>query len=333
MITINAGRSGERRHAASRAFLAAIAFAGLVGSRATAAVSGAEGASFLEIPVGGRPAALGGAYSALATDAYAPVYNAGGLGFLPSTQLSGMHLDYSNIGGYEFVSIVHPLGNRDGIGVAAQYFHAGGTTQRDVNGNVIGEYNTYYGAYSLAYGHAFSDSFSLGAAAKLIDASIAGVSATAFAGDVGALYRIGDQVSLAAAAANIGNKIKFLQEADTLPENFRAGILYNPLASLSLSAEAVYDQTNLVSGRFGAEWRPVSHIALRGGYRTDTTQQLSVISGLTTGFGLELYGQHFDYAWLPMGDLGNTQYFSVTITFGKKAAVADEPSATRVYVN
>jgi hypothetical protein len=32
--------------------------------------------------------------------------------------------------------------------------------------------------------------------------------------------------------------------------------------------------------------------------------------------------------------LGQTQYFSVTITFGKsRAAAADDPALTRVYVN
>ena len=36
------------------------------------ASSGTESASFLDIPVGARPAAMGSAYSALATDAYAP---------------------------------------------------------------------------------------------------------------------------------------------------------------------------------------------------------------------------------------------------------------------
>ena len=36
------------------------------------------------------------------------------------------------------------------------------------------------------------------------------------------------------------------------------------------------------------------------------------------GFGLTVAGQRFDYAWLPMGGLGQTQYFSVVITFGKK---------------
>src|SRR4051812_21969339 len=40
-------------------------------SRPAFASAGTEGASFLEIPVGARPAAMGSGYSALAADAYA----------------------------------------------------------------------------------------------------------------------------------------------------------------------------------------------------------------------------------------------------------------------
>jgi hypothetical protein len=87
---------------------------------------------------------------------------------------------------------------------------------------------------------------------------------------------------------------------------------------LSLVAEAAYGRTGLFSGRFGAEWRPVSMISLRAGYKTETTQQLSPIAGLTTGIGIEVFGQRFDYAWVPLGDLGQTQYFSIVFTFGKK---------------
>src|SRR5467141_60454 len=56
--------------------------------------SGTEGAAFLDIPVGAGPAALGSAYSALASDAYAPVWNPAGLGFVSGTEIAGQHLSY-----------------------------------------------------------------------------------------------------------------------------------------------------------------------------------------------------------------------------------------------
>lgn len=295
---------------------------------ARAAASGTEGASFLDIPAGGRPAALAGAYSALAADAYAPVWNPAGLGFVPGAQVSAMHADYDDIGGYEFASFVHPLGDRGGLGVSAQYFHADRTDALDLNGNQLGSNSSYYGAYSLAYGFAFNESFSVGATGKLIDARLADVSARTGAGDAGALYRVNAKVSLAAVAANIGGKLKFLRQSDELPRNYRLGLHLAPLAQLSLLQETVYDDTELLSGRFAAEWRPLEAIAVRAGYRTDTARTLSALGGLTTGVGLNLWGQRFDYAWLPMGDLGSTQYFSIVLAFGAGRRQRKAESAT-----
>lgn len=281
-----------------------------------AAASGTEGVSFLDIPAGGRPAALAGAYSALASDAYAPVWNPAGLGFLPGAQLAAMHADYDDIGGYEFASFTHPLGARGGWGASAQYFHADRTDSLDLNGNAFGASSSYYGAYSLAYGFAFNEAFSVGATGKLIDARLADVSARTGAGDAGALYRVNAKVSLAAVAANLGGRLKFLQQADELPRNYRLGVHLAPFAQLSLAQETVYDNSDLLSGRFAAEWRPLEAIAVRAGYRTDTARKLSALGGLTTGVGLNVWGQRFDYAWLPMGDLGSTQYFSIVLAFG-----------------
>src|SRR5437016_14160876 len=68
----------------------------------TEAFTGTEGASFLELPVGARPAALGSAYSMLAEDAYAPTWNPGGLAFLNSAQLAAMHMIYLQDTSLEF---------------------------------------------------------------------------------------------------------------------------------------------------------------------------------------------------------------------------------------
>src|SRR5437899_12845784 len=76
------------------------------------ASSGTEGAAFLDIPVGAGPAALGSAYTALAHDAYAPIYNPAGLGFLTAPELSAQHLSYLDSINYEFGSSVIPLGAR-----------------------------------------------------------------------------------------------------------------------------------------------------------------------------------------------------------------------------
>src|ERR1035437_9388035 len=73
------------------------------------ASSGTEGASFLDIPVGAGPAALGSAYTALATNAYAPTWNPAGLARLSGTEVAAQHLSYLESMNYEYLSFVHPL--------------------------------------------------------------------------------------------------------------------------------------------------------------------------------------------------------------------------------
>jgi Type IX secretion system protein PorV len=280
------------------------------------AASGTEAASFLDIPVGGRPAALGASYSALASDAYAPVWNPAGLGFLNSTQVAGMHLSYLESINYEFASFVHPLSTGRSLGVAAQYLSPGDIPSTDFSGISLGTFSGHYGAYSLAYGQTLSDQLSLGLTGKIIDAKISDVSAQAYAFDAGTLYQATDRLRLAAVVANVGTKLTFIDQHDSLPAALRLGGAYTPVQSLDLTAEGVYAFTGLTSAHLGVEFMPSPFVSLRTGFRSDTTKNLSALAGFSTGIGLHYWGQEFDYAWVPLGDLGNTQYFSLVLRFG-----------------
>src|SRR4029077_11268019 len=57
--------------------------------------------------------------------------------------------------------------------------------------------------------------------------------------------------------------------------------------------------------------------AIRTGYRTDTVKENNALAGFSTGIGIQAFGQEFAYAWVPMGDLGNTNYFSLLIRLGE----------------
>src|SRR5258706_1736344 len=116
------------------------------------AFTGTEGASFLELPVGARPAALGSAYSALAEDAYAPTWNPAGLAFLSSAQLAAMHMLYLESSSYEYGSFGLPIGPGRGLGVAIQYFRPGSITGLDASRNSIGDIGGYYAHYTIAFG-------------------------------------------------------------------------------------------------------------------------------------------------------------------------------------
>ena len=68
----------------------------------------------------------------------------------------------------------------------------------------------------------------------------------------------------------------------------------------------------------GAEFSPVSMIAIRGSYgMTRAENGLGVTQfSLAGGVGLKLSNVRVDYAFVPMGDLGSTQRISLTFHFG-----------------
>lgn len=293
------------------------------------ASSGTEGAAFLDIPVGAGPAALGGSYSSLARDAYAPTYNAAGLGALESIQLSAQHLSYLDSLHYEYFSFVYPLPKgdrcvegaeclRSALGASVQYLGTGNDESLNDAGNRIGEFSSYYASYNFSYGRALTNKLSLGLTAKMIQAKLDDVGAHAFATDLGVMYRYNSKLDLSSTLNNVGSKIKFIDQSDPLPLAFRVGAAYRPWGPWLFTSEVAYFQTGLAAFQIGSEWKPWDMLALRAGYRTDVSKELSSLAGFSMGFGVELWGHELGYAWVPYGDLGDTHYVSLLMKFGQR---------------
>src|SRR5258708_23176197 len=300
----------------------------LTASGAHASSVGTEGAAFLDIPVGGGPAAMGASYTALANDAYAATWNPGGLGFLDSTQFSGQHLSYIDTLHYEYLSFAVPLPRSancsnpsecpgSALGGSIQYLGTGDINGTDQNGGATGTFSSYYASYNLAYGRALTDKLSLGVTGKMIRAKLDDVSASAYAADLGGMYRVQRNLTLAATLTNLGTQLKFLSEGDDLPMAFHIAGAYQPTSHWLVTLEGVYPKTGLASAHIGGAWRPIEMLAIRSGYKTDTVKGLSALAGYTLGMGLNVWGQEVAYAWLPYGDLGSTHYFSLLMKFGE----------------
>jgi hypothetical protein len=282
------------------------------------AAAGTEGAAFLNIPVGGAPAAMGSAYTALATDAYAPVLNPGGLGFASGTQLAGHHVSYLETSRYQFASLTHQLAPTRALGLSAQYLGSGDMIGRDTTGNETGSYSAHYGAYSIAFGQAINSKLSLGVTGRWINAQIDNVSANAYAADAGALMKFSNRFQGGLVVSNAGSELEFLDEGDPLPLAIRAGVAGFLPHNFTVSADGAYHpEESRVTGHFGTQWQVVPLLALRAGYRTDTIKELSALAGLSTGIGLSLWGSEFSYTWLLYDDLGQTHSFALLLRFGE----------------
>jgi hypothetical protein len=268
--------------------------------------------------VGGRPAGLGGAYAALADGSYGTVWNPAGLAAQGPIELSAMHLVYLQSIAYEYAGLAVPTSFGGGFGAAVQYLRPGSISATDASGNPIGTFGGHYAAYSLGYGQALGPMLAVGAAAKLIDAAIDNVGAQAFAADAGALLKPVDGLRLAAVLSNMSGGMRFLGASDPLPAALRVAAAWTPARGWLLALQGTFYKESSNALEAGVEWKPYPLIALRAGYRTDDSDAPGGTAGLSAGFGLALWGQSFDYAWVPFGVLGDTHYLSLVLRFGEK---------------
>jgi len=285
------------------------------------ASSGTEGAAFLDIPVGAGPAAMGSAYTASAENAYAPVYNPAGLASLKGHEIAAQHLSYLESIHYEHFSYVLPLGIKDGqsthgLGFSVQYLGSGDITATSDTGADMGQFSSYYASYNVAYGRRLMEKLAVGVTGKLISAKIDDVSAHAYAMDFGSMYTFNDKLQFGASLTNMGSKLKFISEGDSLPMAFKVAAQYKPARKWMVTSEGVYRKTGLGSFHIGGQWRPIEAVSLRAGYKTDTLDGLSALAGVTAGIGIHVWGQELAYAWSPYGDLGDAQYLSLLVRFG-----------------
>src|SRR5690242_10900804 len=112
------------------AMLVALAVGGnLANPRAATAAAGAEAFDFLQFDAGARAVALGGAYTALASDSNALLYNPGGLGFLATNEATFMHNQYVQGLNQEYVGFASSIG----LGAQLNYVNLGGIPRTTIS--------------------------------------------------------------------------------------------------------------------------------------------------------------------------------------------------------
>lgn len=248
-----------------------------------------------DAPLGGRPAGLGHAYTALADDAYAPVWNAAGLGFSAVPQAALLHA--AAVGGSptQQALLALPLGGGLGAGASLEFTRGGA-------------------AYGGAVGKRVTEHASFGAAARYLEGPAEEGRPHGTAADLSALYRFDDRLNIGAAAANLGGRPQALRQDGSQAPQARFGAGYSPAAWLTWALEGVFLQHGQAGVRSGVElvgWR-----ALAARVGIDSTVEGSPALGLTMGLGLTFGGQSLDIAYVPDGTRSWEQA-SLVVRFGR----------------
>jgi len=302
---------------------------------ASANQDGTSTAQFLRIAQGARAEGMGGAFTAIADDAYAVSWNPAGLSQITRHELALNHLKYIDSINSEFSSFVMPVNSLNGsLAASLTYLNFGSIDKLDQFGNPLGgdnSVNAYSGA--ISWGQAVSDRLGLGVTGKYFKQDLAGNTAAGFAGDVGGLlFLVPDRVSVGAALLNLGPKIKSGSTAEPIPLTSRLGVAWHAIPKqLVLDIDAEKERASSITMHVGGEYTYQNKFVIRGGYQDNKETR----GGLSAGFGFiwrpgeksDFFGNaitskssskteiRFDYGFVDYGDFDTTHRFGVQVGF------------------
>lgn len=307
-------------------------------------------AAFLEIGVGARAQAMGGAFVSLARDATAMYWNPAGIGKISGYETTFSHVNWLVDTNFDYFGIVAPIGQRAAVGVNVTVFGSGDQPVRRV-GQEEGT-GEFYSAQDLAAGITFAlnltDRFSFGINAKYIQQRIWNSSANGFAVDIGGLYETQlDGFQMGFNISNFGSDMRlsgrdlqnvldpdilnegvdnilvnYETDSFTLPLLFRFGLSYQwqlfARSDLTVAVDLLHPNNDEESVNLGAELLMVEVFTLRAGYRSLFLSDR--IGGLSLGAGLIIPTRsdlkiNFDYAYVDWGVLNAAHTFSVGLRF------------------
>ena len=288
----------------------------------------------LRLGAGARSIGLGGAFTAIAEDATATVWNPAGLGSAADLSLNFSTQKLSLDRNHNFIAITKTLGSYGAVGLAATNFGVSNFGLSNVDSNSYegtSDYST--NAYSLSYGIAFGN-FNVGLTGRMLSDSF-GVDSvenqSGFGGvDIGlmghALHI--DVEEMQVPTFHYGIVAKYLGASvgeGTVPMVVNVGIAYDLYMGnvVTFSADIEQEFVNLDESAFslrgGVEYRLMNikstEFALRAGMRASRDVQ-----NLYGGFGVNVAGLQVDYAIQDgmssgiNGD-GSTHYVSVSYTY------------------
>ena len=271
--------------------------------------AGVDAMPHLRLGAGARSIGMGGAFTAIADDATATVWNPAGLGSAADLSLnfSTQQLDLDR--SHNFIALTKSLGSAGSIGLAVTNAGVSGIQQYDARERYGGTFDYSANAYSLSYGIGFG-SFGIGLTGRMLmdNFGAEGVeSQSGFGGvDVGLMGHalhidVGEEK---VPTFHYGVAAKYLGAAlgeDTVPMVISVGAAYNLYMGnvVTFAADLEQEMVNLdesaTSLRLGAEYTILTYkstaLAIRGGVKASRDVQ-----NLFGGFGVNIGGLQIDYA-------------------------------------
>jgi tetratricopeptide (TPR) repeat protein len=285
------------------------------------------GRSVFAYGAGNRPLALGGAYAAIANDASAPMWNPGGLGLIPRSELQMSHISYYNFGiDEQYGSLAFPNWKWGTFSATVRHFGVDDIEHRDDRNVLVDDgLSNSETEFLFGYGRAIGEAWSLGGALKVRHHSLAGQSGSGMGIDVGVVVkplfvvapnnRHRRRLSLGLAVRNaVEPKIQLDNESVPDPTGVRLGAaMYFPFFNdRNLLASVDLEKTRNMNARYHLGLELVAHplLAIRFGVNDGM---------LASGAGVNWHGVTVDYTYED-APLGGVHSVGASFNFGQTVA-------------
>lgn len=305
---------------------------------------------FLLIEPSARITAMGNAGVTIFDEASSAYYNPAALGRMPTSDVQFTHAMWLVDISYDYAIASVRISQSSSLALTVTSLNSGEIAVRTVEQPLgTGEsYSVSNTAIGLGYGQRITDRFSAGIQVSYIQETIWHSNLAAFGVNFGTLYQISaDGMQLGASISNFGTRAKYsgrdlrirydfdatrygdnsslpgdlLTDEFPLPVVFRVGFGY-PIAInddniLRVAIDAFHPSDNSESISFGGEYLFMKTFALRGGYQRlfEIDSELGLTFGAGVNYEMTPYAIHFDYAWAAHGRLGDTQRFTLGLSF------------------
>jgi len=302
---------------------------------------GGYAGSFLQVPIGARPTAMGGAYIGVSNDGAGALFNPAGLANLKSrlfaTSYRVMKLD-RKLG---YVTAVFPIQNEATLGVHWLYAGSGSVTMRDFNGRPLdADFSQNNHAFAVLFAKRFEKYFSFGIKLNYYHATIPEVTASSIGFDCGLMLYVDElidrekrdelpikNIQAGLTIKNLGmkypwNSQKFntvyrgdsrgFEQDDKVPLEIGLGGSARVFKSkLLLAADVVKNEEQGAVFQTGTEFIITSDFVVRGGYGD---KRFTAGTGYVFKFGKQLLA--IDYAFsTDKADEGSEHIFSFDLLF------------------
>jgi hypothetical protein len=312
--------------------------------------AGTSVAQFLLVEPSARIAGMGNAGATMYGEIEAAYYNPAAIGLSGGNGVQFTHSLWIADITYDYAGVVVTLGEFGNIFADVTALNSGEIDVRTVDQPLgTGErYTVSDLAFGLGYGRQISDRFSVGIQATYFQETIWHSSLSAFALNVGTLYRISDNgLRIGASISNFGTRASFdgydlrvlydqnaaahgdngtlpatlVTETFPLPIIFRVGIgMPIVLADdhvVQVAVDAFHPSDNSESMSMGVEYGFSNTIFFRGGYQNLFEQDAEV--GLTLGAGIRYHTDGYvvtvDYGWADQGRLQKSHRMTLGVSF------------------